>query len=102
MKARISLPGRISKRQQEVLKEFCDEKFQKDSRDYTRRILKIACIALNEQFGFGVERCQRFLSEVTSISNEHMQDEAFWIHADIRMDQMKLPFEKEDYERMEI
>lgn len=99
MKARISLPGRISKRQQEVLKEFCDEKFQKDSRDYTRRILKIACIALNEQFGFGVERCQRFLSEVTSISNEHMDDEVFWTHADRRIEQMGIPFEREDYSK---
>lgn len=83
-----------------VLQEFCDEQFTAQAKEHTRRILKIACIALSEQFGFGAERCGKFLSEVTTLSNEHQTDEVFWIHADQRIEQMGLPFEKEDYERM--
>ncbi len=100
VKARISLPGKISNNQMKVLQEFCNEQFSKDARDHTRRILKIACVALNEKFGFGAERCGEFLSEVTKISDEHISDEVFWIHADKRLQQMGVPFEKEDYERM--
>ena len=102
MKARLSLSGKVSNSQMKVLREFCDQRFRDDAQDHTRRLLKIACIALNERYGFGVERCGRFLEEVTKISEEHMTDEVFWTHADKRLEQMGLPFVPEDYERMEI
>ena len=101
MKARLSLSGKVSNSQMKVLREFCDQRFRDDAQDHTRRLLKIACIALNERYGFGVERCGGFLEAVTKISEEHMTDEVFWTHADKRLEQMGLPFLPEDYDKIE-
>ena len=80
-----------------MLQNFCDEQFHKNAEEHTRRILKIACIALNESFGFGAERCSKFLDRVTEISNKHIDDEIFWTHADKRIEQIGVPFAPEDY-----
>ena len=101
MKAHIGVSIMTKKQYKEAVK-VGNEAFRKAGEEHTRRILKIACIALNEQFGFGAKRCGQFLEEVTSISDKHMDDEAFWIHADERLGQIGLPFIHEDYERMEI
>lgn len=101
MKARLSLSGKVSNSQMKALREFCDQRFREDAQGHTRRLLKIACISLNEQFGFGVERCGKFLEEVTKISEEHITDEVFWTHADKRLEQMGLPFLPEDYDKIE-
>lgn len=102
MKARISLPGRVSKKQQEVAKRLVREQFRSEAEGHTRRLLKIVCIALNETEGFGQVRLGRFLDVVTKISNEHMYDEVFWVHADRRLDQIGIPYPHEDYEKMEV
>lgn len=78
-----------------------NDSFRRSAEEHTRRILKIACIALNEQFGFGAERCGRFIEEVTAVSTKHIDDEVFWIHADKRLEQMGLPFLPENYESLE-
>ena len=80
-----------------MLQNFCDEQFHKNAEEHTRRILNIACIALNESFGFGAERCSKFLDRVTEISNKHIDDEIFWTHADKRIEQIGVPFAPEDY-----
>lgn len=97
MKSRIKLSDKVSKNQQKMLQNFCDEQFHKNAEEHTRRILKIACIALNESFGFGAERCSKFLDRVTEISNKHIDDEIFWTHADKRIEQIGVPFAPEDY-----
>ena len=97
MKSRIKLSDKVSKNQQKMLQNFCDEQFHKNAEEHTRRILNIACIALNESFGFGAERCSKFLDRVTEISNKHIDDEIFWTHADKRIEQIGVPFAPEDY-----
>ena len=97
MKARISLPNKVSKKQQEVAKRLVQEQFRSEAEGHTRRLLKIVCIALNETEGFGQVRLGRFLDVVTKISNEHMDDEVFWTHVDKRLEQMNMPFVPEDY-----
>lgn len=98
MRARIGLPGRASRKQQEIAKELVQEQFRKEAEGHTRRLLKIVCIALNETEGFGKQRLGRFIDVVTKISEEHMWDEVFWTHADKRLNQMNIPFEPEDYD----
>lgn len=101
MKSRIKLSDKVSKNQQKMLQAFCDEQFHKNAEEHTRRILKIACIALNESFSFGAERCSKFLDRITEISNKHIDDEVFWVHVDRRLKQMHLIFQEENYEKME-
>lgn len=101
MKARISLPGRVSKRQQEVAKELVREQFRSEAQGHTRRLMKIMCIALNESEGFGKVRLGRVLDSIIKISDEHLHDEIYWTHADKRLEQMGIPFSPEDYELMD-
>ena len=101
MKARISLPGRVSKKQQEVAKRLVQEQFRSEAEGHTRRLLKIVCIALNETEGFGKQRLGRVLDSIIKISDEHMYDEVFWHHADKRLEQMGIPFSPEDYDLMD-
>ena len=101
MKARISLPGKATKKQHEVARRLVKEQFRNEAEGHTRRLLKIICIALNETEGFGKQRLGRLLDVVTQISNEHMDDEVFWTHADKRVEQMGIPFAPEDYDKIE-
>ena len=97
MRARISLPGKVSKKQQEVARELVKEQFRSEAEGHTRRLLKIVCIALNETEGLGKVRLGRVLDSITEISNKHMYDEIFWTHADKRIEQIGVPFAPEDY-----
>lgn len=101
MNARIRLTGKVSKKQQEVARKLVKEQFRNESEGHTRRLLKIVCIALNEKFLFGADRLSRFLDEVMTISDQHLTDEAFWVHADKRLKQMNVPFSCEDYDKLE-
>ena len=100
MKARYRF--QLSKEQMETAKQVAHEEFRKEGLEYARRLQKIFCIALNERFGFGKERLMRFIEEVDKISEEHMDDEIFWVHADKRLDQIGIPYPHEDYDKMEV
>ncbi len=91
----------MNKKQHEEAVKVGNEAFRQKGAEHTRRILKIVSIALNEKFGFGAGRLGEFLNEVAKISNEHMDDELFWRHADIRLKQMGVPFSDENYEEFE-
>lgn len=102
MNARLSLNSKFSKNQLKQMTEFVNDKLRNEQATYTRRILKIACIALNDTAGFGKQRLVDFLNKVTTLSDEHINDEIFWTHADARViDQIGIPFQREDYERIE-
>lgn len=98
MNARISFQNKMSKKQQETVRELMQEQFRKEAEGHTRRLLKIVCIALNETEGFGKQRIGRFMDSVMKISDEHMTDIVFWTHADRRLQQMGVPFMPEDYD----
>lgn len=100
MKARIGY-NVLTKRQQEVATQYAELKFKEFGTEYARRLLKISCLALSEEFGFGCSRIARFIDEVEKISSKHMDDEVFWVHTDRRLEQLKIPFTPEDYEKME-
>lgn len=91
----------LTKKQQEAARQLAHETFTKDGLEYARRMQKIFCLALNEQFGFGKDRLMRFIEKVGEISEGHMDDEVFWVHADRRLDQIGVPYPHEDYSKME-
>lgn len=99
MKARISLPGKVSKKQQEVARELVKEQFRNEAQGHTRRLLKIFCSTLNESEGYGKIKLGRVLDRIIKIADEHMNDEVYWYHVDKRViDQLGIPFEREDYD----
>ena len=52
---------------------------------------------LNQNFGFGHDRLNKALKEMTEVIKHSSEDEVFWEHLDrVVIDQLKLPF-KRDY-----
>lgn len=62
-------------------------------RDSTRRILKLVCVVLNEEYRFGAVRLSNVIRKLGELSQ--MDDEIFWHHVDRKMEQLGIPFDKE-------
>lgn len=61
-------------------------------KDVTWRLLKLACVSLHLEFGFGKDRLGRFLMKMNSL----MGDELLWWHIDkLLIDQVGLEFDRE-------
>lgn len=101
MNARIRLSDKMSNKQKENVKQFCSIEMRKQQKAYSRRMIKIFCIALHEVFGFGMERCSRIIAEINRLSTKRDKDEVFWYHVDRELEQMGLTFQSEDYEEMD-
>ena len=72
-----------------AVRDYVDQ-YQKD---VTRRLLKLACVALHLEFGFGKDRLGRFLMKMNSL----MGDELLWWHVDkLLIDQIGLEFDREE------
>ena len=70
--------------------------------EHLRRWIKLTCVVLNREFGLGRDRLARFLGSVSGMSEEKEHDEIYWKHVDdIVIKELKLPFEKEDYRRLD-
>lgn len=97
MKARRT----IDKKMHERIREEVKEEFQKQSNNMTRRVFKLFCVALHQEFGFGKDRLNRTIAKVEEIGGEREQDEVFWAHIDKYITSLGLDFPEEDYERMD-
>ena len=101
MKARIKPTHGVSNRQKKVIKEFLKEEQHKQNKGAVRRLFKLMCVSLNDDFGFGAKRLGRLINKISVLSAEHEHDEVFWEHIDRRLDQMGVPFQHEDYSELE-
>ena len=98
MKARMKLDNKIQKKIKEEVRAEYDRKGQ----DLARRHIKLMCVVLNEQFGFGKERLLKLVRAYGDLGEERKEDEVFWSHIDRHLEQIGLDFPKEDYEIMDI
>lgn len=88
MKARIPGKRALSKSTKAAVEDYIDT-YEKE---VTRRHLKLACVALNTEFGFGKERLGKFLMKMNGL----MGDELLWWHIDkLLIDQVGLEFDRE-------
>ena len=101
MNARIKPRYAVTKKQKKIVEEFIREEHREKGREAARRLFKLMCVSLNDDFGFGAERLGRLIAKINDLSVEHETDEVFWEHVDKRLDQMGVPFEHEDYDEME-
>ena len=101
MNARINVYDRATKKEKERARELIREEMRKQGDAYSRRMFKLFCYSLNERHGFGRQRCLEVIEEVANLREKHKNDEAFWRHLDQRMEQIGVPFVKEDYEEMD-
>lgn len=95
----------ISKAERERINQLAKENvahwLKENEADLTRRVLKIVCVSLNEQFGFGADRLSRLVKEVNQTTAEWEVNPCFWTTVDRRLNQIGIPFVEEDYTKLE-
>lgn len=94
---KVQVP-RISKKQKDIIKN----ELRSQQNDLSRRLLKLFCCALHDEFEFGKDRCQRLIAKVNDLAAKHYDDEVFWYHIDRELiDYMGINFPRENYEEMD-
>ncbi len=101
MNARIKASAVASNREKERARELVAEEMRRQGGAYSRRMFKLFCYSLNNRYGFGKQRLSEVIGDVENMSVQHKKDEAFWQHLDKRMEQIGMPFAKENYEEMD-
>ena len=87
---------RVTNRQREAIRAEAEKRVQAETEQIVRRYMKLTCIALNEQFGFGQKRLEALMAEIIRMSDISETDEEFWTHVDRRIRQLGLEFLEEE------
>ncbi|MBE6784170.1 MAG: hypothetical protein E7536_09200 [Ruminococcaceae bacterium] len=97
MKARLP----ICRKTKERIREEVAAELSKQKVDFSRRISKLFCMALNEEYGFGRTRLTNLLNKVEELGLAREEDEVFWAHVDRYLKRIDMNFPDEDYEVMD-
>jgi hypothetical protein len=99
MKANI--PTRVSNKQMAAIRKEVAKELERQEQSNIRRVFKLVCASLHEQYGFGKVRCGRVLQMVSKLAAEHENDEVYWYHIDRLMEQIGIEFINENYEEVD-
>lgn len=86
---------RVTNWQREAIRAEMKKQAHAEQAAILRRYMKLICIALNEQFGFGQKRLEALMAEIIRMSDISETDEEFWTHVDRRIRQLGLEFLEE-------
>ena len=100
MRARIKPANAVTKKQKEAAREYIKQELYVQQVGVTRRVFKLFCVALHDEYGFGKQRLSNVLSNVSTVCEEKKDDPVFWTHVDKVIEQIGLEFQKEDYDMM--
>lgn len=100
MKARIKPIYSVNKKQKQAVKEYIQKEMQVQQVGSTRRVFKLFCVALHDEYGFGKSRLSNLLEKINIVCEEKKNDPVFWTHMDRVIKQIGLDFPKEDYDAM--
>ena len=93
--------NKLTKKQKADMEAYAKEVHQSEAVNNARRLIKIVCVALNEKFGFGHDRLAVLLGEIDNLAEKQKDDPVFWSHIDREViEYLKLPFVREDYNKM--
>lgn len=101
MRARMKPADILSKEQKTAIREYAKEAFTKQAQDNVRRMFKLMCLSLHEEFGFGKDRCTRLIQRINALAEEHEHDEVYWHHVDSVMKDIGVDFAKENYDEVD-
>lgn len=101
MNARIRPSARLTNKQKAAIREGVAEVLEQQKQGNNRRIFKLLCASLHEEYGFGKDRCMRIIDRISRVAAEHESDEVYWAHVDMLMEQIGLEFSKENYAEFE-
>lgn len=93
---KCNLRPAVTNRQRKALEAEAEKQIQGQTEQIVRRWMKLTCIALNDRYGFGKDRLGNLLAEITRLSELADTDELYWTHVDRRLQQMGMPFNKEE------
>ena len=96
MKARV--PMQFTNKQKAAIRENVAQELRRQQQDNIRRVFKLLCASLHEEYGFGKVRCMRIIGRINKTAAEHEQDEVYWHHIDTLMEQLGIAFERENYD----
>lgn len=65
----------LPKEQRTAIRRACKD----EMKNQNRRLLKLVCIALHEQYGFGRERLYRLIKKISELSTSRMDDPVYYI-----------------------
>lgn len=98
MRARLPLNNKTKKRVREEVEQY----YNSVGEGHSRRTFKLLFVILHQHFGFGTNRIKKIMEKVSDLSLERKQDEVFWSHIDrLLIDYLKLPLDREDYDKMD-
>lgn len=102
MKAHYRMPASKEVRQlsKKLLEEMAAER-KKEQDQAISRTLKMVCVVLNQDFGFGEKRLEKFLDAVFDGGNEVVDRPEEWFHIDEKLSQIGIFFEPEDLDERE-
>jgi hypothetical protein len=90
---------RLDRQTERRMKIEIQKELEKQRDENVRRIFKLFCVALNQQYGFGKIRSTRLIMKVAELIEQSKTDEIFWYHIDKKViDSMGILFDREDYE----
>lgn len=101
MRARIKPAAITSKSQRRAIKQLAAEELRGQAEGNVRRTIKLLCLALHEEFGFGAKRLGRLVQQVNRLGEVAAKDEVFWTHVDRVMRQIGMDFQDENYEEVD-
>jgi hypothetical protein len=98
------IPHRLTKAEKEmaenVIKE-ADAYIQDLQHKAILRVVKVACIVLNEEFGFGSQRLAKFFEEMENRGKISAENPEGWYLVDEKLHTLGLNFNDEDIEERE-
>ena len=100
MRARIKPVHFVNKKQKAAVNEYVKEELRVQQAGSVRRVFKLFCVALHDEYGFGKGRLTNVLGKVTTVCEEKRNDPVFWTHVDRAIEQIGLEFQKEDYDAL--
>lgn len=102
MKARYTPPVSSDvRRMTKLVQKEVEEAAKREQDRAISRVIKLACLALNQNFGFGLVRLERFLDAIFKGSNDTVSKPEEWYRIDEKLREIGLEFEDEDLDERE-
>ena len=102
MKAHVKMP--MTNEMQDLVDrviERAEEQVNAEQKRAISRVLKLSCLILNEEFGFGAVRLNRYITEMTERIQKAVNTPEQWYFVDKKLETLGLPFPKEDISERE-
>ena len=101
MRARLKAGGVTSKTTKRAVRELVAEEHRKQGEGAARRLFKLFCVSIYEEYGFAAKRGGRIIEQVSKIAEEKKTDPVFWTHIDRWLKQIGYNFPDENYDEVD-